>query len=236
MKIINKNSEYTRDEIIELASSEGVAILIDKEKDWTSFDVVAKLRSYFRIKKVGHAGTLDPAATGLLIIGLGKATKSLTELTALNKSYSGTIEFGATTPTDDAESEKEKIIESFELIESEILLARDKFLGEIEQLPPKFSAKKIKGKKMYDMARKGIEFERKPSLVTVNRFDISNITENSCDFYIDCTKGTYIRALARDLGAELGFGGFLKSLRREKIDEYNVADAPKINDFLDGLK
>jgi tRNA pseudouridine55 synthase len=236
VRIINKNNSLTKSEIIDLANSEGVLLLIDKQKDWTSFDVVAKVRNFFKIKKVGHAGTLDPAATGLLILGLGKGTKKLTELTSLKKSYSGTIKFGATTKTDDAEAEEENILDNFTLNETEVLEHSKKFLGKIKQIPPKFSAKKIKGKKMYDLARKGIEFERKEVELEIFDFKISNINDKTCDFYIECSKGTYIRAIARDLGESLGLGGYLLDLRREKIDDFSVEDAHNISELIESLK
>lgn len=236
MRIINKDNSLSKEEIKELAVSEGVLLLIDKETDWTSFDVVAKIRGFFKIKKVGHAGTLDPAATGLLILGLGKGTKKLTELTSLKKSYSGTIKFGATTKTDDAEAEEENIIQDFTLLKENVIEHSKKFIGKIKQLPPKFSAKKIKGKKMYDLARKGIEFERKEVELEIFNFEISNVTDKTCDFFVECSKGTYIRALARDLGESLGFGGYLLSLRREKIDNFDVADAQKISELIESFK
>lgn len=236
MRIINKDNSLSKDEIKELAQTDGVLLLVDKEKDWTSFDVVAKVRSFFKIKKVGHAGTLDPAATGLLILGLGKATKKLGDLSSLKKSYSGTIKFGATTKTDDGEAEEENIIEEFELNVDILTQASKKFIGKIEQIPPKFSAKKIKGKKMYDLARKGIEFDRKPVELEIYNFKISNIQDKTCDFFVDCQKGTYIRALARDLGEEVKLGAYLLDLRREKIDEYQVSEAQKINELLDSIK
>lgn len=233
MKIINKNSNFTKSELLEIAQNEGAVLQIDKETEWTSFDAVAKIRSYLKIKKVGHSGTLDPAATGLLLIGIGKGTKLLTELTGLSKAYSGSIKFGATTKTDDCESEEEnhKATDSLNL---DIINENVKhFNGQILQLPPRYSAKKIKGKKMYDLARKGIEFERKPSQVEIFKFDILDYNNEISNFYVECSKGTYIRSLARDLGEKVGTGAYLKTLRREKIGDYNVDLSLKISDFIE---
>lgn len=220
------------EEIKDRSQQEPAIILIDKDKEWTSFDVVAKMRGILRIKKIGHSGTLDPAATGLLILGIGKGTKALNELTGLDKTYSGQIKFGATTKTDDAEAEEENIKETSDVeLEAIVNSINDSLLGEISQLPPKFSAKKIKGKRMYDLARKNIDFEVKPSIVTVHKFEITNYKEPIADFVVDCSKGTYIRSLARDLGEKLNVGGYLWSLRREKIANFEVSNALKIEDL-----
>lgn len=232
MIIFSKNNLPSIEQIKEIASEEKAVILIDKDKDWTSFDVVAKLRGILKIKKIGHSGTLDPAATGLLVLGIGKGTKALNELTGLDKTYTGQIKFGAITKTDDAEAEeldpKDTSFLNLNMIESEI---KNSQLGDISQLPPKFSAKKIKGKRMYDLARKNIDFEVKPSQVRVDRFDITRFENPIADFVVECSKGTYIRSLARDLGEKLGTGGYLWSLRREKIANFDVKDSLKIEDL-----
>lgn len=214
-------------------------LLIDKEKNWTSFDVIAKLRGILKIRKIGHAGTLDPLATGLLILGVGKGTKLLTELTSNDKTYTGTIKFGATTPTDDAEMEEEnqvseEILNSLDL--STLNGLKNNFIGAIEQYPPRFSAKKIKGKKMCDMARKGQDFEVKPVNVNVKSFELSNFNLPYCYFEISCSKGTYIRSLARDLGKAAGVGGYLSDLRRTLIEAYNVNNAFTISELDEIMK
>ena len=211
----------------------GAFALIDKDKDWTSFDVVAKLRNLVRIKKTGHAGTLDPLATGLLIIGFGKATKLLSEYVATEKEYVAGIKLGAVTKTDDAEADEENICDTGHLSEDEIIKCLNGFIGAIDQVPPMFSAKKIKGQRLYKLARKNQEVEIEP--VKVEIFSIENISINNpfVTFTVKCSKGTYIRSLARDIGKKLGCGGYLFDLRRTAIGEYQVADALKIKEFSD---
>lgn len=234
--LLTNKSELNKEKIVEEARENGLFLYIDKPTDWTSHDVVAKVRNTLKIKKVGHSGTLDPMATGLLILGLGKGTKSLSDLLNTDKTYTGTIKIGATTKTDDAEAEEEDITDFSKIEESDIISAVNKLTGKIEQIPPKYSAKKIKGKKMYSLARKNIDFEPEPSQIEIFSFIIENIELPYIDFQIHCSKGTYIRAIARDLGSILGVGGYLSKLRRTKIGNHNVSKAFELNLFIEGLK
>lgn len=232
--IIGKNNIHTNKDWPGFAKENGVVLLIDKEQDWTSFDVVAKLRSFTKIKKIGHAGTLDPLATGLLIVCAGRqATKQIDTFQGLQKVYTGQIKFGATTKTDDSEAEEENIKECPDLNIDIIQEHSKNFIGDIEQVPPIFSAKKIKGKRLYKMARSGEQFTPKPATVSVSKFDILDYSEPVAKFYVECSKGTYIRSLARDLGESLGCGAYLKRLRRNAIGEINVENALKINEIID---
>jgi tRNA pseudouridine55 synthase len=208
--------------------AEGAVILIDKPKGWTSFDVVAKLRGILRIRKIGHAGTLDPMATGLLLVCVGRATKLVDTLQAGEKEYAGTIRFGATTPTDDAESEEDQRFPVDHLTEEIIRTAADGFIGDSLQTPPAFSARKVDGVRMYKLARKGEKVEVAPRAVTIRAFDIERYALPEIDFRIVCTKGTYIRSIARDLGARVGSGAYLTALRRTRSGDYNVDDAVTI--------
>ncbi len=214
----------------------GEVILIDKYSGWTSFDVVNKIRNVTRTKKVGHAGTLDPAATGLLIVCTGKKTKEIYKYQDERKVYSGVISLGVTTDTLDAEGKVLEEKEVGELSEEEILTVRDSFLGETEQLPPMFSAKKHKGKALYKYARKGVEVERKPNKVFIYSFDILKIELPEIYFRLECSKGTYVRVIAADFGEKLGTGAHLKTLRRKAIGEYSVEDALTIDEFTEIFK
>lgn len=212
--------------------SAGQVILIDKEKGKSSFNVVYRVRKIVGVKKVGHAGTLDPAATGLMIVCIGRAkTKEIYKYQDLDKVYTGTIELGKRTPSMDAETE---VIEEkdFSYITSEMLEeTRKSFLGDIEQIPPMYSALKQNGKRLYKLARKGEEVKRKPRSITIFEFDITRVKLPEIDFKIKCSKGTYIRVIADDFGKKLECGGYLKALRRESIGEYSVDDAFTIDDF-----
>lgn len=210
----------------------GEAILIDKEKGLTSFRIVHKVRKAVQIKKVGHAGTLDPAATGLLIICTGKKTKEIYKYQEDIKTYTGIISIGKRTESMDAETEflDEKSIDS---IDSEkIEEVRKSFLGKIEQIPPMYSALKHKGKQLYKYARKGIVIERPPRSVEIVGFDIKNIDLPDIHFEIVCSKGTYIRVIADDFGKKLNCGAYLKELRRTAIGKFNVDDALSIDEFV----
>ena len=231
MTIKKNKDKFNLEEFTEEARENGLLLLIDKDPDWTSFDVCKKVRGLVKIKKVGHSGTLDPAATGLLVLGIGKGTKLINELTILDKIYSGIIKIGATTKTDDAEAEEENVKDVSHITEDDILEKVKELIGPLKQKPPRYSAKKIKGKRMYSMAAKGIEFEVKEYDVEVFRFDIKKIELPFIHFEIHCSKGTYIRSLARDLGEKLHVGGHLYRLRRETVGEYKVEDAFKIDEF-----
>lgn len=213
----------------------GQVILIDKPVNWTSFDVVARVRRLIKVKKVGHAGTLDPLATGLLIICTGKKTKEISEYQAQNKKYTGIITLGKTSPSIDLGTEVTETVLPGDLSEEKILIARNKFLGNIEQVPPMFSALKHNGKRLYKLARAGKVVEREPRQVEIYSFEIIKINLPDIHFEISCSKGTYIRVIANDLGKELGCGGILSSLRRTEIGDFNVEDAVDLNVFTSGF-
>ena len=210
---------------------EGEVILIDKPVGWSSFKVIRKIRQAINVKKVGHAGTLDPKATGLLIVATGKKTKSISKYQSLEKTYSGTITLGKTSPSMDEETEITSEKPFTHITDKMIYQVRDKFVGSIKQIPPMYSAIKYKGKNLYHLARKGKEVEREPREVVVSGFKILNINLPHIDFEITCSKGTYIRVIANDFGEKLGCGGLLSSLRRTKIGNYSVNDAFTIGEF-----
>ena len=210
----------------------GQVILIDKPVNWTSFDVVNKIRRVIKVKKVGHAGTLDPLATGLLIICTGKKTKEISGYQEQKKKYIGIITLGKSSPSMDMATEiTEKPLPEY-LTEDKLLEVRNKFLGKIEQIPPMFSAIKHKGKSLYKLARAGKEVERNPRQVEIFSFNIKEIDLPNVHFEISCSKGTYIRAIANDFGNELGCGGILSQLRRTEIGDYKVDDALNVNEFV----
>ena len=215
---------------------EGRVLLIDKPFDWTSFDVVRKIRNTIRIKKVGHAGTLDPLATGLLILCTGKFTKKINEYMAQEKEYTGTITLGATTPTYDLESTPENIQHTHHLDEEMIRKATIPFTGEIMQIPPIHSAIKQKGKPVYLLARKGHDVVMEPRKITINEFEITSIELPVVTFRVVCTTGTYIRSLAHDFGQSLGCGGYLSSLRRTRIGNFKVEDAMSVDQFVGSME
>lgn len=206
----------------------GQLLLIDKPLGWTSFQVVNKIRWNIRKKfdlkkiKVGHAGTLDPLATGLLLICTGKFTKRIIELQGQVKEYTGTITLGGTTPSYDLETEIDQEFSIDHISEELIHETIHEFIGKIEQVPPVFSALKKDGKRLYEYARKGEEVEIKSRSVEILAFEITKIELPKIDFRIICSKGTYIRSLAHDFGKALGSGGHLSALRRTKIGDYNV--------------
>ena len=210
---------------------EGRVLLIDKPLDWTSFDVVRKIRNLIKIKKVGHAGTLDPLASGLLIVCTGKFTKKINEYMAQEKEYTGSITLGAITPTYDLESEPANFKEVDSITEEQIRETTKRFTGEILQTPPVHSAIKQKGKPVYLMARKGVDVVLEPRKITISKFEITSINIPIVCFKVVCTTGTYIRSLANDFGAELGCGGYLSELRRTRIGNFSVEDATTIEDF-----
>jgi len=211
----------------------GEVILIDKPPGWSSFKVVREIRNVVGAKKVGHAGTLDPLATGLLIIATGKKTKSITEYQALEKTYIGTITLGKTTLSMDLETDVISEKPFAHLTEKEIYKIRDEFVGTIKQVPPMYSAIKYKGKNLYYFARKGKEVVREAREIVVSDFKIIKTDLPYINFEITCSKGTYIRVIANDFGEKLGCGGLLGSLRRTKIGNYSVVDAFKIEEFVE---
>ncbi|BDS09928.1 tRNA pseudouridine(55) synthase TruB [Aureispira anguillae] len=217
---------------------EGATLLIDKPLEWTSFDVVNKVRYALkralnvRKIKVGHAGTLDPLATGLLILCTGKFTKKIDTYQSLYKVYDGTMRLGATTPSFDAETE---INEIFPLENISPKLIQDNiqhFVGEINQVPPMFSAIKVDGQPLYKKARKGQEVKIKSRKVTIHDFKIPEIRFPDLDFEVKCTKGTYIRSLAHEFGQKMNNGAYLTKLRRTQIGEYHLKDAWQLEDLI----
>ena len=208
------------------------ALLVDKASDWTSHDVVAKIRNHFRIKKVGHCGTLDPSATGLLILVLGKATKLSERLMGQDKFYEGIVRLGESTDSYDADGE----ITSTNLIPPMTLDTLNEeakaFIGDTMQTPPMVSAVKVDGVPLYKMARKGKTVERKPRLVHIYRFKFSEYTEPEGFFKLACTKGTYVRSIAHELGESLGCGAHLKSLRRTRSGKFDVTEAHSVEAIL----
>lgn len=213
-----------------LVEAGGVA-LVDKGKDWTSFDVVAKLRGIVRMKKIGHAGTLDPLATGLLIVCFGKMTKSINDFQEQTKAYRAVVKLGATTKTDDAEADEENVTTLEMLTSEQIKSVLSGFIGDIKQIPPMFSAIKKNGVPLYKLARKGQEIEREERSVSIYTIDVESLALPFCTINITCSKGTYIRSLARDVGAALGVGGYLADLRRTSIGGYSVDDALTISEI-----
>lgn len=206
----------------------GAVYLIDKPLDWTSFDVVKKIK--FALKrqlgikkiKVGHAGTLDPRATGLLIVCVGRATKQIPEIQNQKKVYTGIIKLGATTPSYDTETEEENIKEYHHLSNRELRTVEEAFLGEVVQTPPIFSAVKKEGVRAYELARKGEAVKLSPRTICIDYLKFTDIDLPFVAFEVQCSKGTYIRSLANDIGEKLGVGAYLYSLRREKIGDYSV--------------
>lgn len=204
---------------------EGRLLLIDKPLEWTSFDVVNKLRRILNTKKIGHAGTLDPLATGLLIICVGKMTKQIEKFMGLEKEYTGTFVIGRTTPSHDLETPVSEEADYSAITNETIATAARSLTGSISQLPPMHSAIRVGGKRAYAFARKGKEVELQPRNVEVSTFEITGIRLPEVDFRIVCSKGTYIRSIARDFGTTLGVGACLSSLRRTRIGQYRIEDA-----------
>lgn len=222
--------------------SGGATLLVDKPKGWTSFDVVNKIRyklkDELKVKKikVGHAGTLDPMATGLLIICTGKATKSLADYQNLPKEYTGTMTLGATTPSYDAETEIDQEFPIQHITFGQIEQARKQFLGQIEQIPPMFSAIKVDGQPLYKKARKGEMVKIEPRTVHIYEFELTRIALPEIDFRVACSKGTYIRSLAHDFGQALDSGAYLSALCRTRVGEFKLEDAWDLEDLVDYIE
>ena len=210
---------------------EGEVLLIDKPMGWTSFDVVNSVRYFIRkvynLKKikVGHAGTLDPMATGLLILCTGKMTKQIDRFQGMDKVYVGQMHLGATTPSYDKETQPDKYFDIGNLTREKLMEAASRFTGRIEQVPPLYSAIKIKGKRAYNFARKNEEVTLKPRQVTIYQFKILNYEPPLAEFYVKCSKGTYIRSLVRDFGESLQNGAYLTALKRTQIGDFALSDA-----------
>lgn len=211
--------------------AEGKVLLINKPLHWTSFDVVRKIRSTIRIKKVGHAGTLDPLATGLLIVCTGKFTKKINEYMAREKEYTGSFTLGATTPTYDLESEPENFKDYHHITEDKLHELTKQFTGQIQQVPPAHSAIKQAGKPVYEMARKGIAVKLEPRTLFIKAFTITGVDLPKVYFKVVCSTGTYIRSLAHDYGNALGCGAYLSGLCRTRIGEFTLEDAMSMDAF-----
>jgi len=211
--------------------AEGKVLLIDKPFEWTSYDVIRKLRKIINLKKIGHAGTLDPLATGLLIVCTGKFTKKINEYMAQEKEYTGTISLGAVTPTYDFESEPQDFKSLDGITEETVKETTKQFTGEILQTPPIHSAIKQNGKPVYLLARKGIDVILEPRRITIKEFEITNVDLPVISFKVVCSTGTYIRSLAKEFGAALGCGGYLSKLRRTRIGKFKVEDAMTMKEF-----
>ena len=211
------------------ADDEGRFLLINKPLRWTSFDVVNKLRFRLKIKKIGHAGTLDPLASGLLIICVGKMTKRIEEFMGLEKEYTGKFLLGKTTPSYDLETEVSEEKDISGLTDEMIHEAVRPFIGTISQLPPLHSAIRIGGKRAYEFARKGTDIELKPREVHLHKFEITSINLPEVSFRIVCSKGTYIRSIARDFGNQLKVGAYLSALCRTRIGPFLLSDALEVD-------
>jgi len=221
---------------------EGATLLVDKPSGWTSFDVVNKIRYKLKHKlgvkkiKVGHAGTLDPLATGLLIICTGRFTKKLESFQGLSKEYTGTIMLGGTTASFDAEQPIDETFPTDHITPELLEQARQKFLGEIQQYPPMFSAIKVDGQPLYKKARQGIKVEVKARTLTIHDFQLTRTEIPEIDFHVHCSKGTYIRSLAYDFGKAVQSGAYLSKLCRTSIGEYQLTDAWNLEELIEALE
>jgi tRNA pseudouridine55 synthase len=200
-------------------------LLINKPLRWTSFDVIRKLRSILKMKKIGHAGTLDPLATGLLIVCTGKMTKRIDEFQAQEKEYTGRFVIGQSTPSHDLEREVDIRMDISSITPEQVLATAHQFIGTISQVPPAHSAIKVDGKRSYELARKGEEVELKPREITIKEFEITSIQLPEVGFRVVCSKGTYIRSLARDFGLALGSVAYLSALCRTRIGDFKLDQA-----------
>jgi tRNA pseudouridine55 synthase len=224
------NNPYTR--IEEFA--EGQLLLVNKPYNWTSFDVVGKIRNAFKpLKlKVGHAGTLDPLATGLLIICTGRMTKLIDTFQAQEKEYTGTMILGETTPSYDMETDADQKFDTGHITEEQIKNACKQFIGDIQQYPPAHSAVKIDGERLYEKARRGEDVERRLRNVTINEFEITSTALPEINFRVVCSKGTYIRSLVNDFGKALNNGAYLSKLRRTRSGDYKIDDAWEVMELV----
>lgn len=214
----------------------GEIFLINKPLEWTSFDVVKKVRNALKIKKVGHAGTLDPLATGLLIVCAGKMTKQIEGFMGKEKEYTGTFVLGSTTESFDLEKPVIPVADAAHITLSDVEAAVAELTGDILQIPPMHSAIKVDGKRVYESARKGIEVKMEPRPVQVREFEITRFEGNELDFRITCSKGTYIRSLARDLGEKLKVGAYMSSLCRTRIGEFKLEESHELIPLIDEIK
>jgi tRNA pseudouridine55 synthase len=231
MQKANSQGPNERPPLTAKSLEEGVVLLLDKPLTWTSFDVVRKVKNTLRPRKIGHAGTLDPLATGLLILCTGKKTKDIDQIQAQEKEYEGTFRLGQTTPSFDLETPVDAEQPYAHLTEAEITAAVATFVGKIEQVPPVFSAVKVDGKRAYELARKGQDAEIKSKTVEIKTYELTRIALPDIDFRVVCSKGTYVRSLARDLGVALGCGAHLTRLVRTRIGDYKLEDAWTVADI-----
>ncbi|MCF8454144.1 MAG: tRNA pseudouridine(55) synthase TruB [Pedobacter sp.] len=231
-------SEPTNKTFPDFNFAEGELLLINKPYKWTSFDVVGKIRNSFKpLKlKVGHAGTLDPLATGLLIICTGKMTKKIDEFQAQQKEYTGTMTLGANTPSYDLETEIDETFDISHLDEEKIRANTQKFTGELDQYPPAHSAVKVDGERLYMKARRGETVELKTRKVSISQFEITRVELPEVDFRVVCSKGTYIRSLVHDFGRSLNNAAHLKSLRRTKSGDYDVKNAFEVMELVNHIR
>lgn len=214
----------------------GEIFLVDKPLEWTSFDVVKKIRNALRIKKVGHAGTLDPLATGLLIVCAGKQTKQIDSFMGQEKEYTGTFVIGSTTQSFDLEQPVIAVADPSAITLTDVKAAAAQLTGDILQVPPMHSAIKVDGKRVYESARKGLEVKMEARPVQVREFEITQFQENVIHFRISCSKGTYIRSLARDMGQILGVGAYMSSLCRTRIGQFMLKDALELTSLIEEIK
>lgn len=214
----------------------GEVFLVDKPLEWTSFDVVKKIRNALRIKKVGHAGTLDPLATGLLIVCAGKQTKQIDSYMGQEKEYTGTFVIGATTESFDLEKPIIPVADPSGISLEKVKSAASQLTGDILQVPPMHSAIKVDGKRVYESARQGIEVKMEPRPVQVREFEITKFENNVVHFRISCSKGTYIRSLARDLGEILEVGAYMSSLCRTRIGNFKLSEAKELMSLVEEIK
>jgi tRNA pseudouridine55 synthase len=212
--------------------SDGVAILIDKPRSWTSFDVVNKIRRTFRIKKVGHAGTLDPMADGLLIVCTGHMTKFIGSYVGMEKEYTGFCKLGEVTPSYDAETEVSERRRIPDDITARLAETAEEFIGDVSQIPPMYSAVKVKGRRLYTLARKGKVIQRQPRTVTIQEFSVASVNLPLVGFRVKCSKGTYIRTLIYDFGEKLGCGAHVSELRRTAIGPYSVNNSCTVDELV----
>ncbi|GAB4332297.1 MAG: tRNA pseudouridine(55) synthase TruB [Flammeovirgaceae bacterium] len=234
MKILDKKS--ITEETLPVNFEEGRVVLIDKPLTWTSFQTVKKLRYLTKCKKIGHAGTLDPLATGLLIICSGKATKMIESIQATEKEYTGEFFIGKTTPSYDLETEVNASFPTEHITDELLRKTSLEFVGEIMQTPPLFSALKVDGKRAYELARKGVEKELNARKILIKEFELTEVQLPIIKFRLVCSKGTYVRSLAYDFGKALQSGAYLASLRRTKIGEYDVDDAFTLSEVENFIK
>ena len=214
----------------------GEVFLVDKPLEWTSFDVVKKIRNALRIKKVGHAGTLDPLATGLLIVCAGKQTKQIDSYMGQEKEYTGTFVIGSTTESFDLEKPVVPVADPSGITLEQVAAAASRLTGDIFQVPPMHSAIKVDGKRVYESARQGIEVKMEARPVQVREFEITDFENNVVHFRISCSKGTYIRSLARDLGEILGVGAYMSSLCRTRIGDFKLSEAKELMSLVEEIK